>query len=62
MGAWPYLKQRFGDRFQKRFPFERISCPRSASPGTGLSKAHKHEQEMFLEAAFSKLTAAAQTS
>ncbi|MCA8997064.1 MAG: hypothetical protein KDA80_08760 [Planctomycetaceae bacterium] len=47
-------------RATPRFPFERIS--RSASPGTGLSKAHKHEQEMLLEAAFSKLTAAAQTS
>ncbi|MCA8996017.1 MAG: 2-oxoglutarate dehydrogenase E1 component, partial [Planctomycetaceae bacterium] len=56
MGAWPYLKQRFGDRFQKRFPFERISRPRSASPATGSSKAHKHEQEMLLEAAFSKFT------
>lgn len=58
MGAWPYLKQRFGDKFLKRFPFERISRPRSSSPATGSSKAHKFEQEQLLEAAFSRFTQA----
>jgi 2-oxoglutarate dehydrogenase E1 component len=53
MGAWPYIRARFGDKFLKRFHIERISRPRSASPATGSSKSHKREQELLLEAAFS---------
>jgi 2-oxoglutarate dehydrogenase E1 component len=56
MGAWPYVRARFGDKFLKRFQIERISRPRSASPATGSSKSHKREQELLLEAAFSKVT------
>ena len=53
MGAWPYIRARFGDKFLKRFALERISRPRSASPATGSSRSHKREQEQLLEAAFS---------
>lgn len=52
MGAWPFLSVRFGSTFLDRFPFERITRPASASPATGSSHAHKHEQEMLLEACF----------
>jgi len=54
MGAWPYIRARFGDKFLKKFQIERISRPRSASPATGSNKSHRREQELLLEAAFSK--------
>lgn len=54
MGAWPYIRARFGDKFLKKFQIERISRPRSASPATGSKKAHEREQELLLQAAFSK--------
>src|SRR5690606_12295660 len=53
MGAWPYIRARFGDKFLKKFSIERVSRPRSASPATGSNKAHRPEQELLLEAAFS---------
>ena len=52
MGAWSFLRTRFGDKFLGRFPFDRISRPASASPATGSSKTHKYEQEQLLNAAF----------
>jgi 2-oxoglutarate dehydrogenase E1 component len=52
MGAWPYLRIRFGGKFLNRYPFERISRPRSASPATGSSLTHQHEQEQLLTAVF----------
>lgn len=54
MGAWPYIRSRFGDKFLKRFHIERVSRPRSASPATGSNHSHRREQETLLEAAFSK--------
>ncbi len=56
MGAWPYIRARFGDKFLKRFAMERVSRARSASPATGSSKAHKREQDQILQEAFSKAT------
>lgn len=52
MGAWGFLRLRFGDKFLSRFPFSRVSRPASASPATGSSKTHKFEQEQLLNAAF----------
>ncbi|TWT58661.1 2-oxoglutarate dehydrogenase E1 component [Thalassoglobus neptunius] len=52
MGAWGFLRIRFGEHFLKRFPFERISRPASASPATGSSRTHKFEQDQLLKAAF----------
>ena len=54
MGAWPYIRARFGDKFLKRFHIERISRPRSASPATGSNKSHRREQDLLLSEAFSK--------
>ncbi|WP_437188520.1 2-oxoglutarate dehydrogenase E1 component [Planctomicrobium sp. SH668] len=54
MGAWPYIRARFGDRFLKRFHIERFSRDRSASPATGSNKAHRREQERLLEEVFSQ--------
>jgi 2-oxoglutarate dehydrogenase E1 component len=48
MGAWPYLRARFGESILKRFPFSVISRPASASPATGSSASHKLEQQQLI--------------
>jgi 2-oxoglutarate dehydrogenase E1 component len=52
MGAWPFLKLRFGDSLLGRFPLRGISRPPSASPATGSHSSHKKEQEQLIAAAF----------
>lgn len=51
MGAWRFLKCRFGDKLFGR-PFSRVSRPESASPATGAMSSHKLEQERILDEAF----------
>jgi 2-oxoglutarate dehydrogenase E1 component len=52
MGAWPYLRVRFGERLLGRFPFSACSRPPSASPATGSSGSHKLEQKALIAKAF----------
>jgi 2-oxoglutarate dehydrogenase E1 component len=52
MGAWRYLRARFGERLFGRFPFTVVSRPESATPASGAASAHKLEQERQLLAAF----------
>jgi 2-oxoglutarate dehydrogenase E1 component len=52
MGAWLFLKTRFGDSLFGRLPFSGITRPASASPATGSHSSHKKEQEKLLAAAF----------
>jgi len=52
MGAWPFLKFRFGDKLLGRFPLKGISRPPSSSPATGSHSSHKKEQERLIAAAF----------
>ncbi|HEY2384606.1 MAG TPA: 2-oxoglutarate dehydrogenase E1 component [Terriglobia bacterium] len=52
MGAWYFLKIRFGDAVLNRFPFKGISRPASASPATGSHSSHKKEQERLIAEAF----------
>lgn len=51
MGAWSYLRVRFGDTLLGR-PFSGLSRPAAASPATGSGGAHKLEQQELLNAAF----------
>ncbi len=51
MGAWSFLKLRFGSRLFDRWPLTCISRPSSASPATGSAGAHKKEQAVLLAAA-----------
>jgi 2-oxoglutarate dehydrogenase E1 component len=48
MGAWPYLRGRFGERFLQRFPFLVVARPPSASPATGSAASHKQEQKQVI--------------
>lgn len=52
MGAWPFLKIRFGDAVLNRLPLRGISRPASASPATGSHSSHKKEQEKLIADAF----------
>jgi 2-oxoglutarate dehydrogenase E1 component len=52
MGAWRYLRVRFGETLLDRHPLTRVSRPASASPATGSHNSHKVEQARLLEAAF----------
>ncbi len=44
MGAWHFLKFRWGNRLLGRFPLDVLSRPESASPATGSHSAHEFEQ------------------
>lgn len=52
MGAWWFLKLRFGERLFDRFPFAGITRPESSSPATGSKTSHKLEQDRLLDQAF----------
>jgi 2-oxoglutarate dehydrogenase E1 component len=52
MGAWHYLRARFGERLFAKFPLACVARPESASPATGSASNHKREQERLLKTAF----------
>lgn len=52
MGAWYYLRVRFGEQLLGKWPFSHESRPASASPGTGSAKAHKLQQAQLIARAF----------
>jgi 2-oxoglutarate dehydrogenase E1 component len=52
MGAWSFLRTRFGERLLDRYPFRGICRPESASPATGSGTSHKIEQQAILKQAF----------
>ena len=52
MGAWRFLRVRFGEALFGRLPFAGISRPASASPATGSHANFKLEQERLLNDAF----------
>jgi len=53
MGAWTFLKVRFGDMLaEHNFKLRRVSRVESASPSTGSASAHKLEQDELIDEAF----------
>jgi 2-oxoglutarate dehydrogenase E1 component len=52
MGAWRFLRARFGDTLFGRFPFGGIRRPPSASPATGSARIHKKDQKYLIAQAF----------
>src|SRR5262249_27737357 len=52
MGAWRFLKIRFGEAVLNRFPFKGVFRAASASPATGSHSSHKQEQEKLIAEAF----------
>jgi 2-oxoglutarate dehydrogenase E1 component len=58
MGAWPYLRARYGERMLGRHPLRAISRDESATPASGAASSNKIEQERLVSAAFDKEPAA----
>lgn len=52
MGAWWYMRARFGEKLFGRWPFSAVCRPASASPATGSASSHKLEQKQLLERAY----------
>lgn len=52
MGAWRFMKGRFGERILGRFPFSGFMREESASPATGSAASHEIEQTRLIERAF----------
>jgi 2-oxoglutarate dehydrogenase E1 component len=52
MGAWPYLRYRFGETFPGGRKLTSVCRPVSSSPATGSSASHKLEQLLLLERVF----------
>ncbi len=55
MGAWQFIKMRWGDDIMKSYPLSLISRPESASPATGSLRSHKLEERDLLTQAFAGL-------
>jgi 2-oxoglutarate dehydrogenase E1 component len=51
MGAWRYMRVRFGEQLFGRLPFQGIFRAASASPATGSASCHKLEQQAILDEA-----------
>jgi len=58
MGAWVYMRMRFGEALSARFPFAGITRPPSASPAAGSHRRHKQEQSEIIARAFGEKEAA----
>jgi 2-oxoglutarate dehydrogenase E1 component len=52
MGAWGFLRTRFGERLLDHYPYRGICRPEAASPATGSATSHKIEQQNILKQAF----------
>ena len=59
MGAWRYLRVRFGDRMLDRHPFQGVYRPASSTPATGSASSHKLEQKQLIAKAFGERPAEA---
>jgi 2-oxoglutarate dehydrogenase E1 component len=58
MGAWTYLRVRFGESLFGRWPFSGITRPASATPATGSHRRHKQEQAEIVSRAFGETSKA----
>lgn len=54
MGAWRFLRVRYGETLFGKFPFAGIRRPASASPATGSAKIHKKDQKFLINHAFAE--------
>ena len=59
MGAWTYLRVRYGESLFGRWPFSGITRPASATPATGSHRRHKQEQAEIVSRAFGETSKAA---
>lgn len=58
MGAWVFMRMRFGEVLSARFSFAGVTRPPSASPAAGSHRRHKQEQSELIAQAFGEKEAA----
>jgi 2-oxoglutarate dehydrogenase E1 component len=54
MGAWRFLRARFGESMYGKYPFGGIRRPVSPSPATGSARIHKKDQKYLIAQAFAE--------
>jgi 2-oxoglutarate dehydrogenase E1 component len=54
MGAWRFLRARFGESLFGKYPFGGIRRPPSPSPATGSARIHKKDQKYLVAQAFAE--------
>ncbi len=52
MGAYPFIRLKFGDLLRKHWSFDVVGRPESATPATGSAASHKLEQRLLINQAF----------
>ncbi len=52
MGAYPFIRLKFGDLLAEYWCFDKVGRPESATPATGSAASHKLEQMRLINAAF----------
>jgi 2-oxoglutarate dehydrogenase E1 component len=55
MGAWRFLRSRFGESLLGKYPFGGIRRPASPSPATGSLRIHKKDQKYLIAQAFAEV-------
>jgi 2-oxoglutarate dehydrogenase E1 component len=54
MGAWRFLRARFGESLFGKYPFGGVRRPSSPSPATGSLRIHKKDQKYLIAQAFAE--------
>jgi 2-oxoglutarate dehydrogenase E1 component len=54
MGAYTFLRLRFGDLLREHWQFDKVGRPESATPATGSAASHKLEQTLLIHQAFKR--------
>jgi 2-oxoglutarate dehydrogenase E1 component len=52
MGAYPFVRLKFGDLLREHWSFDEVGRPESATPATGSAASHKLEQQLLINRAF----------
>ncbi len=54
MGAYTFIRLRFGDLLREHWRFDKVGRPESATPATGSAASHKLEQTLLIHQAFKR--------
>jgi 2-oxoglutarate dehydrogenase E1 component len=51
MGAYPFIRLKFGDQLKQLWSFDKVGRPESATPATGSAASHRLEQSLLINQA-----------
>ncbi|OGR19870.1 MAG: 2-oxoglutarate dehydrogenase E1 component [Desulfobacterales bacterium GWB2_56_26] len=54
MGAYPFIRMKFGELLREHWQFDKVGRPESATPATGSAASHKLEQSLLIHQAFKR--------